>query len=311
MGFGRALAGRARRRALAAIALALVGGACGPGPATSPLHAGSCAKTLTTSVGGTVTNPAITEASGIVASRTQPGIYWVHNDSGDSARIFAIDSTGATRATYNFTGISAYDWEDIALGPGPIGGVDYLYVGDIGDNSQIRPNIQVYRVREPVVPAGTGTYALSGVDRINLVYPNGARNAESLLVDPRNGEITVVMKRASTEPIRIYRAPANSVNGSTATMTDVGMLALPGRSSNATGIDMSRDARTIVLRTYANVYTFNVSSGATVQAALGTFPCAANATVEPQGEAIAFHPDDLGFVTLSEGTNRPLNNHDV
>ncbi len=311
MTLGRTAARRARRRLLAAVTLGLIGAACGPGPATSPLHARSCAKTLATSIGGTVTNPAITEASGIVASRTQPGIYWVHNDSGDSARIFAIDSTGATRATYNFSGVSAYDWEDIALGPGPISGVDYLYIGDIGDNSKIRPNIQIYRVREPAVPAGIGTYALNGVDRIDLVYPNGARNAESLLVDPRNGEITVVMKRTSTEPIRVYRAPANAANGSTTTMTDVGLLAIPGTTSNATGIDMSRDAKTIALRTYANVYTFNVPSGATVQAALGSFPCAANATVEPQGEAIAFHPDDLGFVTLSEGTNRPLNNHDV
>ncbi len=302
---------RARRSAIGALTLGFALAACGPGPATSAVHARSCAKTLAASISGNVTNPAITEASGIVASRTQPGIFWVHNDSGDTARIFAIDNTGATRATYNFVGISAYDWEDIALGPGPIAGVDYLYVGDIGDNSKVRTSVQIYRVPEPVVPAGTGNYSLAGVQRADLVYPNGARNAESLLVDPRNGEITIVMKRTSTEPIRIYRAPANLANNSSATMTDVGQLGLPGTASNATGIDMSRDAKTIAVRTYGNVFTYNVVAGATVQSALATLPCTANAAAELQGEAIAFHSDDLGFVTLSEGTNQPLNQRDV
>lgn len=32
----------------------------------------------------------IKEASGIVASRVNPGVLWVHNDSGDKARTFAM-----------------------------------------------------------------------------------------------------------------------------------------------------------------------------------------------------------------------------
>lgn len=258
-----------------------------------------------------MTDPRLTEVSGLVASRTQAGILWTHNDSGDSARIFALDASGAVRAQYTLTGATNVDWEDIALGPGPIPGVEYLYIGDIGDNTLTRTGVQVYRVPEPTVPAGTGSYDLSGAARLELRYPNGARNAESLLVDPRSGAITILMKRVASESIRIYRAPANLAGGSTTTLVDVGQLALPGTTSNATGADISRDARTVLVRTYANVYAYNVASGGSIEAGLATLPCAANITAEPQGEAIAIHADDRGFVTLSEGTNRPLNQRDV
>jgi hypothetical protein len=119
------------------------------------------------------------------------------------------------------------------------------------------------------------------------------------------------MKRLATAPIKRDRAPANLAAGSLTTLTDVGPLNLPGTSSNATGADMSRDGRTIVLRTYSKVLVYNVPTGATIQSALTISPCTANAALEPQGEAVAIHPDDLGFVTLSEGSGQALHQRDV
>jgi len=43
---------------------------------------------------GRVEHPPIDEMSGIVRSRWQENVWWVHNDSGDEPRLFAIDSTG-------------------------------------------------------------------------------------------------------------------------------------------------------------------------------------------------------------------------
>ena len=34
------------------------------------------------------------EGSGLAASRRPPGVFWTHNDPGDSARLFAIDRQG-------------------------------------------------------------------------------------------------------------------------------------------------------------------------------------------------------------------------
>ncbi|HKR58234.1 MAG TPA: hypothetical protein VJS64_00770, partial [Pyrinomonadaceae bacterium] len=77
---------------------------------------------------------SIKESSGIAASRNHPGIYWTHNDSGDGPFIYAFDIRGDSRGVWRVTGASAEDWEDMAAGPGPRAGTNYLYLGDIGDN---------------------------------------------------------------------------------------------------------------------------------------------------------------------------------
>src|SRR5206468_183531 len=103
---------------------------------------------------GTVTAPALTELSGIAASRANPGVLYVHNDSGDTARFFAIDQAGALLAEFDLPGVTAVDWEDIAVGPCGAGGGSCVYLGDIGDNNLTRSDYAVYRVREPSVSAG-------------------------------------------------------------------------------------------------------------------------------------------------------------
>ena len=60
----------------------------------------------------------IAEASGIAPSRANAGCYYVHNDSGDSARVFLIDREGRTRLTIRLKGAAAVDYEDISVAPG-------------------------------------------------------------------------------------------------------------------------------------------------------------------------------------------------
>src|SRR3546814_16595136 len=64
---------------------------------------------------GYIDKPEINEASGLVASVAHRGCFWTHNDSGDEARVFLVDASARCRATYNLAGITAYDWEDIAM----------------------------------------------------------------------------------------------------------------------------------------------------------------------------------------------------
>src|ERR1044071_2795033 len=92
---------------------------------------------------------AVRESSGLVASRTTPGIYWTHNDSGDGPFLYAFDERGQSRGVWKVTGAKAKDWEGIAAGPGPDPSRKYLYIGDIGDNGERRAEILIYRVAEP------------------------------------------------------------------------------------------------------------------------------------------------------------------
>src|SRR5215510_12948394 len=100
---------------------------------------------------GKLQDTAINESSGIVASCSNPGLYWTHNDSGDGPFIYAIDNQGKSRGVWRVAGAAARDWEDIAAGPGPIRNRTYLYVGDIGDNDKKRASIDIYRFPEPVI----------------------------------------------------------------------------------------------------------------------------------------------------------------
>ncbi len=147
--------GRFVRAAAACAVLGLVVTACDSQPKTtpapheqpSPVVESTCARTLTRSTSGTIQTPELDESSGLAASAKNPGTLWINNDSGDSARVFAVAPDGSTQGIYPFEGASAIDWEDIAIGPGPVAKTPYLYAGDIGDNGSVRPDIVIYRVR--------------------------------------------------------------------------------------------------------------------------------------------------------------------
>src|SRR6266516_3617698 len=86
--------------------------------------------------GGALTNGEVnivglTETSGVVASRNNANVLWTENDSGHPAVAHAIDTFGRLLGKYNLPGNT--DNEDIAIGPGPVTNVSYLYVADIGD----------------------------------------------------------------------------------------------------------------------------------------------------------------------------------
>src|SRR5215813_5369486 len=128
---------------------------------------------------GTIQNASIREASGIAASRMNPNVLWTQNDSGNAAQVFAMTPAGTNLAAYTLTGTTNRDWEDIAVGPGPVVGQQYLYVGEIGDNNAAYPSVAIYRVPEPVVsdvqsPVNTN---LSGSVKFTFTYPDGARDA--------------------------------------------------------------------------------------------------------------------------------------
>ncbi len=80
---------------------------------------------------GVIEFDAIREASGIVASRNNPGVLWVHNDSGSRA-LFAINTQGEHLGIYFISGCDVQDWEDIAIGASNNPGENYIYIGAIG-----------------------------------------------------------------------------------------------------------------------------------------------------------------------------------
>ncbi len=249
----------------------------------------------------------VVEASGLAMSEQNPDVVWTHNDSGGGNVIYALRTDGTLLGTYRLGTGFLTDAEDIAIGPGPAPGVDYVYVGDIGDNDNVRAAIRVKRVPEPVVDAYQDpvNLTLDNVDTITLVYPTGPdapgqKDAETLFVDT-NGDLYIVTKR--NFPNRVYRATFPQSTSAAMTLEWVATLPASTGLNWITGGDCSRDGRWIVVRNdravdYANVW--HRKPGEDIGAVLESTSCLIALQSEPQGEAIAWEPDGLGFLTVSE-----------
>lgn len=302
------------RRGLAAAAgLALV--SLGASACRAPTLQATCAKKLVATTSAAITDPALREISGIAASRATPGLWWVHNDSGDTARVFAIDDNGAVHATLTLAGATAVDYEDIAVGEGPVAGTTYLYVADIGDNAASRPEVVVYRMVEPTVSAtGSTTGSIAAVDTLHLRYPDGAHDAEALAIDPLSHSIVIITKSLGGGAQAAYRVPTSIAAGSTTTMSSVATITTDaGLVGAITGADLSRDGLQLAIRTYGGVRIVGRNADLPLDRFLaggvGSVSCPAPGPPEVQGEAIGFRVDGRGFVTVSEGTGVALHRY--
>lgn len=189
----------------------------------------------------THTNPEIKETSGLARSTYKRKVLFLHNDSGDKARFFAVSRKCNTRAVFTVNGVKALDWEDMAPGPDHT-----LWFGDIGDNGEKRASITVVRVKEPREIRDRSVKSTS----YELAYPDGAHNAEAMMIRPKSGRLYVITKNLVAGAI--YRAPAvldpNNVN----VMTRIADA--PGGLS---GADFARKGGRFVLRGYKSVFIYS------------------------------------------------------
>lgn len=253
---------------------------------------------------GTVASERIVEASGLAASRVNNATFWVINDSGNESRLHAVGYNGADLGSVVIRGVLGFDWEDIAVGPGPDPDVSYVYIGDIGDNLRLRNTISLLRFPEPDVADLPDT--VSAVDTIRLSYPDGAEDAEAMWVDPVTGDIFVVTKRQSDGRAVVFRAPpVPAEQREPVAMTAVAEFRFAD-NGEVTAADVTTDGSVIALRGYNEVWMW-VRTDLGYEATLAAEPCMAPSPIEIQGEALAFIPGELSYVTLSEGLAPTLN----
>ncbi len=245
---------------------------------------------------GTIKSDILTEISGMVAGRTNPGILWVQNDSGDKSNFYAIDKQGNLLAIYSLTGAENRDWEDMAAGPGPIRNTNYIYLADIGDNDAEYPVKYVYRVPEPVVPLTSALFdtALSDWSSMAFTYPDGPRDAECLLVDPDNADIYVLSKRDAQT--HVYYAPYPQPIDSVFEIQMIGTIPVKGITAG----DISVQGDYIILKNYTEVYLWHHLKNKSIFETISNPPELLPYIPEPQGEAITWDPSGNGYLTTSE-----------
>ncbi len=265
---------------------------------------------------GTLSGADMTEASGIVASVQHPGMWWVINDSGHPPMLFLVDSTGAAAARYRVEGVANRDWEDLAIRIHPVTGKPQVLIAEIGDNRAVYGVKHVYAVDEPTQlefnltsepePVQASTYS--------FVYPDGDRDAETLMVDPFDHTWYIVSKRE--EEVRLYQFNDAYINqmdrhymeGDNAS-SSVGTipvdtlkfhLTLP--FTGAVAGDISSDGTEVLIKSYIQVFYWSRDNTTmSLPNLLAQDGKPQPYVPETQGESIGFsRKPQSGYVTVSE-----------
>lgn len=255
----------------------------------------------------------LSESSGVAVSRSQPGVLWTHNDSGNRQILFAIDSTGRILGRFAVEGARLRDWEDIALGPclsletrdrNPSPGC--LYLADTGDNMRRRDEVRVYVVSEPNVAAAGRTPAEGTVQVDSLIrisYGDGRYNVEALAVD--GGGNVYLINKGPGIAVKVMRIRRTEMTGQPVTpevMTELDVTPMRFLGRLVTGAAITPDGSRMVVRTYIELLFYRFDQ-AGIPLADGP-PCFLG-LLEPQGEAVDFLTDETVVTTSEALAGRP------
>jgi hypothetical protein len=267
----------------------------------------SCASAANTGVkfangvnGGNINVSGLSEMSGCAASRVNDGVFYMQNDGGHAAGFYAVTKAGVNKGFFTPTGAANTDTEDIAVGPGPVPGQSYIYLGDIGDNGAGRSTTQVYRMAEPKIGSTSATLP---AEKFTFKYPDGPRDAETLMVDSRTSDVYVVSKRqTAADGNRVYLFKAPLTNGGTYTGQEVARV----HTTWLTGGDISADGSRILVKTTTQTYLWLRKDGESVGTAMARTPVTVPTANEQQGEAVCWDATGTDYYTSSEGVNQPF-----
>jgi hypothetical protein len=247
-----------------------------------------------------ITDPKVTEVSGIVATATGFAVINDSNPTQSREKIFMLDSACKVTAAIGYP-TPARDPEDIAQGKDGT-----LWSADIGDNAPVsggsgnrRTSIALWSLapgaQEPVIH--------------RLVYPDGqARDAEALLL-AGNGTPVIVTKDPVGE-VYVPDGPLQTNNTQGVKLKKVGVFT-PAKTGTAnplsflgegliTGGAVSPDGTKAVVRTMSDAYEFDVAGGDVAKALTSGKPRITPLANEPQGEGISFTADGKSYLTCSD-----------
>ena len=155
----------------------------------------------------------LAEGSGMAASVLHDGVVWVVEDGVSDQSlppvVHGYDPSGAEVGTVTLAGWNNRDVEAMSIGPGPT-----VWVADIGDNNAGRESVVVHTFVEP---DPLGEITLEPVS-YRLRYPDGAHDAETIIVDPVEGRVYIATKSPFGDGA-LYIAPPDLVAGGTHDLT--------------------------------------------------------------------------------------------
>jgi hypothetical protein len=220
----------------------------------------------------------ISEVSGMVKSRRYPDVYWVHNDSDDIPRLFALDKQGKVIISdylapsyygekpetdkkswrgHNIHLASNIDWEDIAIDE------DFLYISDMGNNGNVRRDLGVYVLFEP---NPKGVFETRILKYMPIVYPEQKQfpanqwhfDSEALFIS--EGKLYFLTKHRKQGKFDEFESGTNLYRLDTEFTDQANILQKVDSNDNiavVTGADLSPDGSKLAILTYIGIWIFD------------------------------------------------------
>lgn len=267
---------------------------------------------------GYLAHSRLIETSGMQASHSRDGDFFVHNDDGEPV-IYAINQAGANLGELMLVPAKNKDWEDLTMIP--VEDSRWLVVGDIGDNRAKRESIKLYFTEEPQTGKNdrySGHLVLE--HWIELTYPDGARDCEAMAYDAVGDRILLLSKR--DKPPHLYAVDRETaLSQGQAELEYLGNIhpmrpptpadraRFGGRTdwiSQPTGMDISPDGKQLVVLTYRSLYRFRRQDGEDWLSALQRKPDEMIGPPAPQNEAVAYSSDGEAVYVTTEKIPAPV-----
>lgn len=226
----------------------------------------SCSSTLvysqTLNISVKATLPSIlTESSGIeVINRNS---IWSHNDSRGVAELYNFDSTGTLLRTLKIINVANIDWEDMAADA-----AGNLYIGDIGNNANIRQDLKIYILPDPstivVDSIEPQVISYSYPDQFAFPPPDSLKNFDAEALIFYNDSLYIFSKDWS-DPYsgytKLYQLP--SVPGTYVAQLIDSFYTGPGPTIpySVTSADISSDNSRLMLLGYNKCWLFTDFTG--------------------------------------------------
>ena len=268
--------------------------------------------------------PQLVENSAATLSRTQPGVFFSVNDSGNDPLLFALDTAGADRGVWRVAGTTNVDWEAASVGPCSLGAAETaassapsecVYIGDVGDNQAQRKSRVIYQLVEPKAQAA-GFDGTVEARALRYRYSDGPHDVEAMYVAP-NGETYLLTKRrlvganGVARRSLVFQLPKSDWGSDSTVVAQLvdSLPIVPGSAPmrQVTDAALSPDGHHLAVRTYAQIYVFATDPmTGRVRGAVPPAVCNVVGTESSPGEGVAWYGRTGKLMLTAEGRNRPL-----
>lgn len=244
-------------------------------------------------------------SSGLVTGRNNLGYVYICQGKGfrtwhpqdNPPEIYIYNDIGEYKGKMIIKGAENFDWQDIAIGSPPNDNKNYIYIGDIGDKENNRESLKIYRFEEPVISQKNDFFEIeiSNFDIIEFTLPeHGARDCETLMFDPKTGDLIVMAKMQAF----VYRL---SYPQSTNAITEAVYKGHHRLRREIKAGDISPCGNLIMIKDVGEIFQWEKPENMCVIETMFTIPATISIYAnEPEGGALGWKHDSSGYFSITD-----------